>query len=82
MCYRVEIPEEFPSQKMVERDCIEIPKDEDEEKYIAARKRDDWMCIVQCELYHFRNIELRNPDEDGTYEKILRYIRQANLDDF
>ena len=40
------------------------------------------MCLFQCELCHFRNMELRNPDGEGSNEKILRYIRRANVDVF
>ena len=67
---------------MVEEDGIEIPKYEDEESYLVARKGDDLMCMFQCDLCHFRNMESRNPDGGGTDEKILRYIRRANLDAF
>ena len=57
---------------MVEEDGIEIPKYEDEESYLVARKGDDLMCMFQCDLCHFRNMESRNPDGGGTDEKILR----------
>ena len=67
---------------MVEEDGVEIPKDEDDENYQTARKGDDLMCMFQCELCHFRNMESRNPDDNGTDKKILRYIRRANLDAF
>ena len=67
---------------MVEEDGIEIPKDEDEENYLTTRKVDELMCIFQCELCHFRNMEARNPEDNGTDDKILRYIRRANLDAF
>ena len=56
---------------MLEEDGIEIPKEEDKEDYLVSRKGDDLMCLFQCELCHFRNMELRNPDGEGRDEKIL-----------
>ena len=40
------------------------------------------MCDFQCELCHFRNMESRDPNEDGADDTVLRYIRRANLDMF
>ena len=61
---------------------MEIPRDENDGDYLSARKGDDLMCMFQCELCHFRNMEARNPEGNGTDDKILRYIRRANLDAF
>ena len=67
---------------MLEEDGIEIPKEEGDDDYLVARKGDDLMCMFQCEVCHFRNMEGRDPEDVGSDEKILRYIRRANLDAF
>ena len=63
---------------MLEEDEIEIPKEEGEEDYLVARKGDDLICMFQCEVCHFRNMEGRDPEEGGLDAKVLRYIRRAN----
>ena len=40
------------------------------------------MCLFQCEVCHFMNIESRDPGRGGRDDKVLRYIRRANLDAF
>ena len=40
------------------------------------------MCLFQCEVCHFRNMELRDPGGRGRDDKVLRYIRRKNLDVF
>ena len=81
-CYTPDRPEEFPIQQMLEEDGIEIPKEEGDNDYLVARKGDDLMCMFQCEVCHFRNMEGREPEEVGSDLKIMRYIRRANLDAF
>ena len=81
-CYTPARPEEFPIQRTLEEDGIEIPKEEDEDNYLTARKGDDKMCVFQCEVCHFRNMEMRDPNPEGSDMKVLRYIRRVNLDDF
>ena len=56
MCYTPARPEEFPIQRTLEEDGIEIPKEEDEDNYLTARKGDDKMCVFQCEVCHFMNM--------------------------
>ena len=65
---------------MLEEDGIEIP--EGENNYLIARKGDDLMGMFQCEVCYFRKMEWRDPEEVGSDLKIMRYIRQANLDAF
>ena len=40
------------------------------------------MCLFQCEVCHFRNMELRDPDGGGRDDKVLIYIKCVNLDAF
>ena len=81
-CYKVSRHDEFSIQQMLEEGGIKIPKEEDKEEYLVSRKGYDLMCLFQYELCHFRNMELRNPDGEERDEKVLRYIRDANLDAF
>ena len=47
--YNPHILEEFPIQKMLEVDGMEIPKDEVEEECLVARKG-DLICIFKCDV--------------------------------
>ena len=62
-------------------DEVEDPREARKFKY--ARSGDSLMCPFQCDICHFRNIQLRDPRSDSRQDKnALIAIRRANLDAF
>jgi hypothetical protein len=59
-----------------------IEKDEDE-RFKVARPGDHLMVSFQCEMCHFRNILMRDPNRRNANDlEILDMMRRANLDAF
>ena len=80
-CYRARIGDIFPIAKLLEVEGIDDPSELD--KFKHARNGDNFLCPFQCDLCHFRNIQLRNPIADSRKDKnLLIGIRRANLDAF
>ena len=51
------------------------------ERFMVARTGDNFMCMFQCDLCHFRNIQRRSPSVGSMKDQLLlRCIRRANLD--
>ena len=56
-------------------------EEEEEDIYNYARPGDQYMIEFQCDIYHFRNINRRNPAMDSwPDDTLLRYTRRDNLD--
>lgn len=80
-CYKLRKGDNFPIVKLDEVEGIGDPDDEDKFKY--GRNGDHLSCPFQCDLCHFRNIQLRDPRIESKQDKnMLIAIRRANLDSF
>ena len=80
-CYKTRYGDVFPIAKLPEVEGIDDPGEL--EKFKHARNGDNFLCPFQCDLCHFRNIQLRNPIVDSRKDKnLLVGIRRANLDAF
>ena len=80
-CYRADPLLCFPVKKIEEEDGVELEED-DEERFMYARKGDAIVNIFQCDDCHFKNIYKRPPYETAEDIVIQRYIRRAVLDVF
>eukprot|EP00980_Cylindrotheca_fusiformis_P023557 scaffold10595_cov116-Cylindrotheca_fusiformis.AAC.1 len=81
-CYSVPPGNEFPIRRPVDEDGLENLAPGDEHRFCRGRNGDFMMTPFQCDLCHFRNIQKRDPEEHPGDDKLLRFIRQANLDAF
>ena len=80
-CYKLRKGDNFPIVKLDEVEGIGDPEDENKFKY--GRNGDHLSCPFQCDLCHFRNIQLRDPRIESKQDKnMLIAIRRANLDSF
>ena len=71
----------YPIAKLQAIDEIDDPREENKFKF--GRNRDHIMHPFQCDFYHFRNIQKRNPwAESSKNVQLLVAIRRANLDAF
>ena len=59
-CYRADPLMVFPIKKLEEEDGVELEED-DEERFMYARKGDSFVNIFQCDTCHFKNIYKRSP---------------------
>jgi hypothetical protein len=58
-----------------------VVDDKDTERFMVARDGDHFMCMFQCDVCHFRNIQRRSPREGLMKDRFsLHCIRRANLD--
>ena len=72
-CYRADPLLVFPVKKVEEEDGMEL-EEEDEDRFMYARRGDSFVNIFQCDVCHFQNIYQRQPRETGEDFLILRYI--------
>ena len=81
-CYRSRRDDNYPIATLEEMEGERLdPREQDRYKY--ARSGDNFMCPFQCDICHFRNIQLRDPSGDSLQDKnLLVSIRRANLDAF
>ena len=52
----------------------------DLDRFMYGRGGDHLMTTFQCDVCHFRNINLRTPRAGGEDDLLLKFIRRANLD--
>ena len=80
-CYKLRTGDEYPIAKLNEVEGINDPGEAD--KFKCARNGDHVICPFQCDLCHFRNIKLRDPEAGSRQDKnLLIAIRRANVDSF
>ena len=80
-CYKRRIGDDYPIVKLEEMEGIPDPEEDD--KFRHGRNGDHLMCPFQCDLCHFRNIQLRDPSGEGRQDRnMMIAIRRANLDAF
>ena len=80
-CYRLMKDDSFPISTLADIDDVEDPSEED--KYKHARNGDNFSCPFQCDLCHFHNIQIRDPDTSSVQDRqLMTAIRRANLDAF
>lgn len=60
----------------------EVDQEEERERFTRARDGDHLMVPFQCDLCHFRNIQLRDPGSGSRDGVLLVAIRRAILDSF
>ena len=81
-CYRKRNRDKFPVAKLDEDELGDDDPD-DKDRFHHARNGDNFMCPFQCDLCHFRNIHLRDPESGNSKDmNLLVAIRRANLDAF
>jgi hypothetical protein len=74
---------DFLIQQKVDKDGELLMEEDEDKRFKIARAGDHLMISYQCELCHFRDILLWNPDRhDPNNLEILDPMRQANLDAF
>ena len=82
-CYDVDLEDDvFPIKRLVSpEDKHAVVDDKDTERLLVARDGDHFMCMFQCDLCHFRNIQHRLPRAGLMKDQLLlRCIPGANLD--
>ena len=80
-CYQLEDMGDHPIKGIEEEDGFVIEQDE-KNRFMCARKGDSFVTMFQCEQCHFQNIKGKDPCMGTVDEKLLQYIRRANLDAF
>jgi hypothetical protein len=74
---------QFRIRQKLDKDGEVLYEEDEDKQFKVARPGDHSMIPFQCELCHFRNISLWNPDQqDGCDLEILDMMRRANLDAF
>lgn len=63
-----------------DEDGFPLVEEDDEDRFMFGRKGDHLMSPFQCDLCHFRNIHQRDPSRSLKDERLLVFIRRANLD--
>ena len=78
-CYKLRLGDEYPIVKLEEAEGIVDP--EEDNKFRQGRNGDHLLCPFQCDLCHFRNIQLRDPQSESRQDRnMMIAIRRANLD--
>ena len=72
---------DHPMKGIEEEDGFVIDHDE-KNRFMCARKGDYFVTMFQCEQCRFQNIKGKDPCRGTVDEKLLQYIRRANLDAF
>ena len=71
----------FPIKRAMDPDGEGIVDEKHVGCFLKARAGDHFMCQLQCNLCHFRNIQRRDPVVGNVKDSLsLRCIRRANLD--
>jgi hypothetical protein len=74
---------DFPVRQKLDDDGEILEEADEATRFNVARAGDHMMVPFQCDLCHFRNIMMRDPEaETRTDWEILDMIRRANLDAF
>jgi hypothetical protein len=83
-CYKATEGDPFVIKKPTDEEGFSVLVERDADRFLTARNGDHFMCVFQCDLCHFRNIQKRDPKPDSSREDalMLRCIRRANLDTF
>ena len=80
-CYKLRTGDVYPIVKLEEVEGIADPEEDD--KFRKGRNGDHLMCPFQCDLCHYRNIQLRDPRFDSRQDiNMMKAIRRANIDAF
>jgi hypothetical protein len=73
----------FPIRQKVDDDGEIIEDDDDDIRFKCGRPGNHLMVPFQCEVCHFRNIMLTDPDGQSARDvKMMDLMRRANLDAF
>ena len=70
----------FPIRRPSDEEGFAIILEKDKERFLHGREGDHLLTTFQCDLCHYRNIKGHSPLDDGTDERILLFIRRANMD--
>jgi hypothetical protein len=74
---------DFPVRQKLDDDGEVLEEADEATRFMVARAGDHMMVPFHCDLCHFRNIMLRDPEaESRTDWEILDMIRRANLNAF
>ena len=82
-CYTAPLGSPYPIRKAQDEDGFEVIADGDELRFKCARNGDFLMTPFQCDLCHFRNIQMRDPRPRKIEDiRLMKDIRHANLNAF
>ena len=70
----------FPVRRPTDEEGYVVNVARDQGRFMYGRAGDHWMTRFQCDLCHFRNINLCSPLATGEDDFLLMFIRRANLD--
>jgi hypothetical protein len=79
-CYQLKEEGIFPIRRPTDEAGYVLTLEKDATRFMFGREGDNLMTIFQCDTCHFRNIKKRSPNEDGSDDMVLTFIRRANLD--
>ena len=80
-CYRTAPNDSFPVKRPLDEDGVEVGEVDDQYRFVRGRNGDHLLTPFQCDLCHFRNCNLRDPDPTSYANRLqLTTMRRANLD--
>lgn len=70
----------FPIRRPSDEEGFAIIVEKDKERFLHGRGGDHLLTTFQCDLCHYRNIKGHDPLDNEVDEKLLLFIRRANID--
>lgn len=70
----------FPVRRATDEEGYVVTVAKDQGRFMYGRAGDHLLTTFQCDLCHFRNINLCSPISPGPDDFLLKFIRRANLD--
>jgi hypothetical protein len=70
----------FPIRRPSDEAGFAIVIEKDKERFLHGREGDHLLTTFQCDLCQYRNIKGHEPLENEVDEKLLVFIRRANMD--
>ena len=73
---------EIPNNKPQEEKGFDLTQEENKDRFLVARDGNNLTVLFRCDVYHFKNLRSKNPENSFEDVSLLREIRRANLDAF
>lgn len=73
---------EFPIRRPSDEDGFAVIVEKDQHRFLRGRAGDHLLTTFQCDVCHFRNLKGHSPLDGYDDNRLLTYIRRANLDAF
>ena len=72
----------FPIRRPTDEEGFAIVVEKDKDRFLHGREGDHLLTMFQCDMCHYRNMKGHSPLGTEKDDRLLKYIRRANLDAF